>query len=315
MTRTRASGASLRVVLALFLLLTTAAPASARDVTIQIQASSPSIVTVGHPVAYPIAASNTGKSTLNSVILSGEAPASYTYLGASSPICSATAAVCNFGQIASGQPLPAVTFYYLPTATGLQNFTAKVTVNEGANDNSDGSSTAEDVFTSTIQTTVVGLSNDAVSGHSFGTYKSFTTGLDAVNSGNPHGSRVVVPAVTEVRVDDLAPGAAPACPAAAPTCFGWATKLAVGFGANYPAGIEVTVRWDVSQLPKGMTARKLRIVHQFDGGGSEPVVLPCTFTGTTPNVLPCIKVAPQTLSDKDIQATILLLHNGFVRGW
>ena len=314
MTRSRASGAPLRVALALFILLATAVPAGARDVAIQIQASSPSTVTVDYPVAYPIAASNTGKSTLNSVILSGEAPASFTYLGASSPICSTTAPVCNFGQIASGQPLPAVTFYYLPTVVGMYTFEATVTVNEGGNDNSDGQSNAEDVFTSTVQTEVVEFSPDVISGHSYGTYKSFSTGLNTT-TGNPHGSTVTVPAVAEVRVADVPPSGAPACPSVAPTCFGWATQLNVGFGATYPAGIEVTIRWDASQLPKGMTDRKLQIIHFFDGGAHELVSNACTFAGGVPTNLPCIKSAPQKQADKDIVATILLLQNGFVRGW
>lgn len=314
MIRTRASGASLRVALALFLLFTTVVPVGARDVTIQIQASSPSTVTVNYPVAYPIAASNTGKSTLNSVVLSGEAPASFTYLGASSAACSAAVPVCNFGQIASGQPLPGVTFYYLPTAPGVFTFEATVTVNEGANDNSDGQSNAEDVFTSTVQTNVVPFSSDVITGHSYGSYKSFSTGLNTT-TGNPHGSAVTVPAVAEVRVADLPPGSAPACPSVAPSCFGWATQLNVGFGATYPAGIEVTIRWDASQLPSGMTDRKLRIIHLFDGGGHELVSDACTYAGGVPTNLPCIKSAPQKQADKDIVATILLLRNGFVRGW
>jgi hypothetical protein len=226
------------------------------------------------------------------------------------------APVCEFGQIASGGPLPAVTFYYRPTAVGTYSFTATVTVNEGGGDNSDDNANAEDSFTSSpITTTVLPVSADLVSGHSYGSDKSFSTGLASLGTGNPHGSTVTVPAVAEVRVADVPPGADTACPAVAPSCFGWATRLNVGTGGSYPAGIEVTIRWDASQLPSGMTDRKLRIIHLFDGGGHELIKDACTYAGGVPTNLPCIKSAPKKQSDKDIQATILLLRNGLVRGW
>ena len=317
MTRSRASRASLRVVLATALVLTMVGPVSARDVTIAVQASSPTMVTAGYPVAYPVAATNTSRSTVNHLVLSGNAPLSFTYLGSSSAACSVSDDVCEFGQVPAGAALPVVTFYYLtPAAPATYQYTATVTLNEGPNDNPGNDPAVQDSFTSDpILTQVIAASHDFVSGHAFGGYRRFSTGLNTVAADNPHGSEVVVPAVSEVRVQDVAPGSAPPCPPAAPSCFGWATQLSVAHGAMIPAGIEVTVRWDASQLPKGMTDRKLRIIHLFDDGGYEIVSAACTYAGGIPTNLPCIKYAPQKQPDKDIQATILLLRNGVIRGW
>ena len=313
----RAPRAALRILLATALLATLVAPVSARDVSIAVQASSPTTATAGHPVAYPIAARNTSRSTVNHASLSGNAPASFTYLGSSSTACSTTDDVCEFGQVRAGEALPVVTFYYLtPSAPATYTYTATLTLNEGPSDSPGNEPAVQDTFTSApVQTQVVAATGDLVSGHAFGGFRSFSTGLSSLGTTNPHGSAVTVPATGEVRVQDTAPASAPPCPAAARTCFGWATQLSVANGAPFPAGIEVTVRWDASQLPKGMTARKLRIIHLFDGGGYELVSNACTYAGGVPTNLPCIKAGPTQQSDKDIQATILLLRNGFVRGW
>ena len=318
MNRPRAPRTAMRAALALIILLAGAGPVSARDVSVVVQASSPTVVTAGYPVAYPVSASNVGTNTLNSVTLTGEAPDSFTYLGASSTLCSATEPVCTFGQVPSGVPLPDVTFYYLvPETTGSYEFRAVVSVNEGSGDNSDDKSKAQDSFSSTpVVTNVVAISPDFVSGHSVAGVRTFSTGLTNLDTTNQHGSSVTVPSNAEVRVADVPPAAIDIpCPAvAAASCFGWATSLAVSDGSEFPAGIEVTIRWDASELPSGMTDRKLRIVH-FDGSGFDVVGDACTFANGQPTNLPCIKSAPQKQPDKDIQATILLLHNGFVRGW
>jgi uncharacterized repeat protein (TIGR01451 family) len=317
MKRPRASLTATRAALALIVVLAGAAPVSARDVSVVVQTSSPTVVTAGHPVAYPVSAMNIGKNTVNNVTLTGVAPASFSYLGASSTACGATAPVCTFGQVASGSPLPNVTFYYLvPETIGSYEFRAVVSVNEGGGDNSDGNANAEDSFSSDpVVTNVVAFSPDFVSGHSVAGIRTFSTGLTNLDATNQHGSSVTVPSNAEVRVADVPPLAIDVpCPAATPSCFGWATSLTVSNGAAFPAGIEVTIRWDASELPSGMTDRKLRIVH-FDGSGHEVVSNACTFANGLPTNLPCIKSAPMKQPDKDIQATILLLHNGFVRGW
>lgn len=324
MNRSRAATVSTRAILSVVLLLSMATPVAAREVSVVVLASSPTVVTAGYPVAYPVAVTNTSRSTVNHLVLSANAPGSFRYLGSSSAACSASEDVCEFGQVAAGAALPVVTFYYLtPAIADAYEFTATVSLNEGPNDNPGNDPAVEDSFTSDpIETQVIPTQNDLVAGHAFGSYRSFSTGLGSLGVDNPHGSTVTVPGIGEVRLRDVAPASAPACPAETPTCFGWATQLAVANGAPFDAGIEVTVRWDASQLPKGMTDRKLRIVHLFDEGDYEPgspdyelVTAACTYTGGLPTNLPCIKVAPKRLADRDIQATILLLSNGVIRGW
>jgi hypothetical protein len=318
MFASRASRSALRIGLALLVLLTSVAPVSARSMSIAIQSSSPQDVTAGLPVAYPVVASNTGNSTLNHVRIVGSAHASFAYLGAEpANSCSQTTPECNFGQLASGAALPRVTFYYrVPQAAGAYTFTATAFVNEGGGDNSDGSASAEDQFSTSVQTQVVPFSANSISGHSIPGVRTFSTGLTTVGATNPHGSTVTVNANAEVTVGDLAPNQITlACPAVAATCFGWGTSLDVADGAPVPSGIEVTVRWDASQLPKGMTNKKLRIIHLFTGGGYEFVTNPCTFSGGVATNLPCIKTKPAKLAGGDIQATVLLLSNGLVRGW
>lgn len=320
MSRSRASLSAIRVALALLVLLASVAPVSARDMSVVVTTSSPRTVTAGYPVAYPVSATNTGKSTLNHVRMTGNAPASFTYLGAEpAASCSQTVAECVFGQVPAGAPLPAVIFYYrVPTTVGSYAFTATTIVNEGTGDNSDDNSQAADAFTSTpVVTNVVPVSTDFVSGHSIPGTRTFSTGLTNLGLTNQHGSQVVIGTNAEVTVADLPPASiALPCPAVAPTCFGWGTSLDVAQGNPIASGIEVTVRWDASELPNGMTAQKLKIIHLFTGGGYELVSNACTFgTNGLPTNLPCVKVAPFKFSDKDIQATILLLSNGVVRGW
>ncbi len=91
--------------------------------------------------------------------------------------------------------------------------------------------------------------------------------------------------------------------------------MSVADGVAIPGGIEVTMRWDVSQLPKGMTARKLRIAHLLGDGMYKQVKDACVFAGGVPTNMPCISVAPFTLRDKDIQATFYLASNRVSRGY
>jgi hypothetical protein len=307
-----------RFALALIIMLAGAGPVSARTVDVVVHTSSPTVVTAGYPVAYPVTAQNVGKNTLNSVVLSGVAPDTFDYLGASSEACSADEPVCVFGFVPSGASLPDVAFYYLVAPDpGAYTFRAVVSVNEGSGDNSDDQSVAADSFSSApVETNVVEFSNDFVSGYSLAdVQQNFSTGLN-LDAENQHGSSVTVPSNAEVRVADVPPLEIDVpCPTVAASCFGWATSLDIGDGMQFPAGIEVTIQWDASQLPPGMTDRKLQIVH-FDEDTYELVTESCTFgVGGLPTSLPCIKSAPQKQPDKDIQATILLLHNGFVRGW
>jgi hypothetical protein len=128
---------------------------------------------------------------------------------------------------------------------------------------------------------------------------------------------VTVPSNAEVTVADLPPNdPAVACPTTiAATCFGWGSSLSVAQGATVPGGILVTMRWDISELPKGMTPQKLRIAHLLGGQDFEAVNAACVYAAGVPTNIPCIAVAPYRLADKDIQASFYLLFNRVSRGY
>jgi hypothetical protein len=212
-------------------------------------------------------------------------------------------------------------------------FEAEAIVGEGLNDSTPASH--DDTFLSdAITTTVLPFNRDFVSAYSIPGVRSFTTGgIDCRRLGlsagcepgtaplggmNPHGTRVRVPTNAEVRVADLPPNHADVqCPAAiAATCFGWGSSLSVAGGSTVPGGIEVTMRWDKSELPGGMTAGKLRIAHLTSVNSFVQVKNPCTYSSAgAPTNMPCISVAPVKLADGDIQATFFLPSNRVTRGY
>lgn len=328
MSRTRASRLPARAALVASLLLTLAAPAGAAspDVTVTTSAS-PLQVTVGLPIAYVVNVTNNSNNTLKYVQLSGQTSPSLTYLGAvPSPACLQTAPTCDFSGLGSGQVAQAILFYQAPAQPTSVTFTAFA--------NFDGQTTMppasyQNTVSAPVETTVIATNQDLVTGHSFGAFRSFTTGIGPLSRTNKHGTTVVVPTNAEVTVRDL-PATDPSASCAALVdgasqvslpCFGEASSLSVGGGAAFPDGIKVTLRWDYSDLPNGMTEKKLRVVHVFDsgtllGGKSYEIVSnQCQFVGETPQNLPCLAGPPVRLDDKDIQATILLATNGLVRGW
>lgn len=320
----RASRVALRLALAGFLVLVNVTPVAARSVDIDVVISSPATVTSDLAVAYPVEASNVGRSTLNHVFVRGVAPDEFDYLGSTpATICSQTQPVCQIGQVPSGAAFPRVTFYYQVPAVEVATdyeFYAEAIVNEGGGDNSDSTSKAEDMFASEpIDTTVVPVNVDSVSGHSFPGFRTFSTGLTDLGAViNPHGSEVKLTTNAEVAVNDLDPDAAGLCPGpAASSCFGWGTGLTIDEGATIDGGIEVTMRWDASQLPNGMTPKKLKVIHIFDAGvtlNGLPYAL-ITEACTSATQTHCFTVEPFKHSDKDIQATFRLPFNGIGRGW
>lgn len=332
MSRRRPTLFAIRLALAGALLLGTSVPASASSIEAVVTTSSPLAVTVGKPVAYPVTVQNDGKNTLNFVRVNGIAPAGFTYLGATpATICSQTTATCNVGQLASLQFAPPIVFYYrVPMTAGDYAYRVEVVVAEGGKDNSDGTSQNQDTFGSnTIPTQVRAYDPDFVGGHSVEGTRVFSTGgIDcaaaglpaacndttvAVDALNPHGTAVRVGVNAEVTARDVPP--ANDCPAGITTCFGSGSHLSVAYGAPVPGGIEVTMRWDYSELPNGMNAKKLRVIHLFDapvdGASYALITQACSATVTTH----CFTVMPFKLSDRDLQATFRLPFNGVSKGW
>jgi hypothetical protein len=295
---------SSRVLLAATLVLGLASPATAASPMIEIDiASSPVSVTVGLPVAYPVVITNRSANTLNHASVTATVTDGLTFLGST---CGSP--TCDIGQMASGADFSATFYYDTPTTPGQEQFTATVTVSEGPTDNPAASH--DDTFFREVPTQVIAFSQDLVRGHSFGTERLFDTGIgNAVSPTNPHGTSAFVPTNAEVLVRDDPPGTFTCPTAVAASCFGWVSSLFVG-GAE---GVRVTSRWDYSDLPPGMTDKKLRVYHVLDDGSVELISTLCNST-TAPTNLPC-RLPTQKQADKDLVVIVFLLQNGRVGGW
>ncbi|HEX5039443.1 MAG TPA: hypothetical protein VFW95_04865 [Candidatus Limnocylindria bacterium] len=334
MVRIRASRVGLRLALAATLLLGATTPVAASEITAVVVTSSPLAVTVAKPVAFPVTVANTGGNTLNSIVVTGQAAPGFTFLKSTpTSACSQTEPVCTFRQLRSGASTPQITFYYRVPATAAQYpFNVKVSAAEGGKDNSDDTANNTDTFFSnTIVTDVRALDDDFVAGHSLAIGRTFTTGgIDCTGAllpatcndaafplgeGNPHGTAVTMPVDGEVTASDVPP--ADDCPAEITTCFGHGSQLSVARGDTVPGGIIVTMRWDYTDLPSGLTPNKLDVIHLFDPGtivdGKTYALI--TDKCTSPNQTNCFVVEPFKLSDRDIQATFKIPFNGRSKGW
>ena len=335
MVRNRTSRVGVRVALAAIFLLGVATPVAASEITAVVLRSSPLEVTIGKPVAFPVTVQNTGGNSLNSIVVTGLAAPGFTFLRSTpTSACSQTQPVCNFKQLRSGAATPQIAFYYLvPTAPATYQFKVQVQAAEGGNDNSDGTANNTDTFFSnTIDTVVRAYNQDFVAGHSLALGRTFSTGgIDCAGAGLPatcndatflldannrHGTAVTMPVDGEVTVSDVPP--ADNCPAAITTCFGHGSKLSVAGGIDVlPGGITVTMRWDYSDLPNGMTPDKLDVIDLFDPPklvNGLPYAL-ITDKCTASNPTNCFVVEPFKLPDKDIQATFKIPFNGVSKGW
>jgi uncharacterized repeat protein (TIGR01451 family) len=341
MVHSRAFRIAVRLALALSLAISVVTPVAASSIDARVATSSPLIVTVGKPVAFPITVKNSGKSTLNSIVVTGLAASGFTFLSSTPAVlspstdgCSQAQPVCTFRQLAAGKPLPPIVLYYrVPTTAAQYEFKVEVKVSEGGKDNSDGTANNIDTFTSnTISTDVRALSPDFVAGHSLAVGRSFSTGgIDCAGAKLPancndasfplgdlnrHGTAVTVPANAEVTATDVGPTVG-TCPSAVTTCFGYGSQLSIANGGDIPGGIVVTMRWDALDLPSGVNASNLNVIHLFDpprtldGKTYALITGPCTSSDQTH----CFIVEPFKLGDKDIQATFRLPFNGVSKGW
>jgi hypothetical protein len=348
MHRFRASHAAARLLLAMGLVLSLSTPVTAggASISVSVGVSSPTEVTTGYYVAYPVTVTNSGTNTLNTVSVTLYATSAtgdevwpmadrgFALVGATPATCPQSGTPsCFIGQMTSGSTAN-VTFYFIATGNPRTEFVkAAVSTSEGMKDNSDGSSANIDYWESRplIQTNVAPVSDDFRSGHAIvdiGTIDEPTvsTGL-GVTFGNPQGTAVRVPRNAEVTITEMKPGDVPPCPTGYSTCFGWGSVLDVGTDTGgdeyFDTGIVVTMVWDDSQLPNGMTAKKLRVVHYPDPTVTtelwtpEPVTSLCTYDSDTglPDNMPCFLSPPSKVGDKDIQAVMLWAHNGIGRGW
>ena len=337
MFRSRASRFSARAAVVAALVLTSVVPASAAYNVQFTVASSPFVVTVGLPVAYPVTVTNSGGNILNHVTVIGQLDTAFTFLPqftVPDAACSDTEPRCDFDQIRPGQSTAQVIFYYTAPATVVNpdgavgdtyTFTALARVSQGSNDDQNPGNS--DSFPSPgVVTNVVASSPDLVSGHSVPGIREFTTGLTNLGTSNKHGTTVSVPVNAEVTLKDLlATNPLASCSGlssgASFPCFGQASYLAIGKGAAIPGGIKVQIRWDYSDLPTGMTEKKIHLIHIFtppftlpNGNNYEQITNLCN-SATAPTNMPCLVGAPIRLADKDILATFFLNRDLTVRGW
>jgi len=334
----RASRAASALALAVVVLLTSVSPtvAAAGDITFELGVSSPTVVTVGRVVAFPVVVRNSSGRTLNHVSVTGAmeltsgAPASgFTpLLVTPTGSCDAQTLTCSFQQLPAGTATVEIVFYFRapPTASALgdaYNFKVTAVVSEGANDNAKAAN--QDTFEGFIATQVVATSQDFVAGHAFTNDGSagltFSTGL-ATSLGNPHGTRVELKRNAEVTVQDVPAEGLAACRAVEPSCFGWGSKLDVGrdfpgfVAEQFPEGFVVTMRWDASQLPSGMTPKKLNVIHMLDDGTFEYVPRTLCPPNPTQAQMPCYLTLPYSPGKNlGIEAVMLWDQNGIGRGW
>jgi hypothetical protein len=296
-------------------LLAIAVPASAAGPGVVVTTTaSPVQVTVNQPIAYVITVTNNTNNTLKYAGISGETSLELDYILSDPASCSQSGPSCVFDNLPSGATARAVFVFEAPATPGTFTFTA---LSDFDGDTSNPNATHNDTVEALITTTVLAESPDLVRGYSVPGIREFTTGLGNLNRTNQHGTTVSVPVNAEVTLADLPPGnPAVACPAAiAATCFGWGSSLSIANGATISGGIRVTMRWDYTELPNGMTYQKLRVAHLLTATTFEQVTGICTFTAGVPTNMPCFEVAPFKLADRDIQATFWLASNRVSRGY
>jgi hypothetical protein len=204
--------------------------------------------------------------------------------------------------------------YEAPTTVGTFNFTATFTGGEGANDN-EGPASHQDTFRTSVPTDVVAFSVDSVHQYALASGATVSTGIEdgVVTASNKHGTSVVVPGTpqgVETMVEDVTDSSCP--PDLSGQCFGEASSLSIGQGRLFSSPLQVTIRFDLSELPNGMTDKKLRVVHFFDDQAQ--LINTVCDSATSPTNAPCYLPAVKQ-ADKDLQITVYLLHNGNIRGW
>jgi len=305
---------------------TAALGASSIDVTI---VSSPTLVTRGEPVSYVIAVQNTGGSTVNHVTLEADTPPGLTYRRALTTVGScntipAADPLCTLGQLGSGQPsVQVVLIFDTATTTPLGLFTFVVTVRGGEGPNDQPHSAHDDTFTDETTTTVLAVSQDLTIHYIVPEGDVITTGglfgATSLSATNPQGTLAQVPNTPFGLPASVAESGGPNdhCPPAfIGTCFGQTSTVQVGNGIVLSPYLVVQVRFDYSEVPRGLSDRKLVIIHWFDpypAAGFEEITTICSDATPTAAELPC-RLEAQRMPDRDWLVTLYLESNGFVKG-
>lgn len=306
------------------LLMTLASPVAAQDpvFSVEILGSKPLEVTAGQIVAYPVQVNGDNTMTVNHVVVDASVPGA-TPLGAITTVGTCpTLEQCDLGQFtAAAQSAFVVFMYRVPTDTAVTSITATVVLNSGEGTNDSPGAAHGDTFDDDVVTNIHHGDLDTF----FSRYvvpRSFDAGENgivetdqAITDANRHATRVIVPdesttlfgapaTIHELLANPLGVGCAG-------PCFGEESQISVADGAAFPEhGLTVQVTFGAPELPKGMTARKLHVVHVFDGGLTSELV-----DGDCAEVAAPCRLSTVTLKDKSIVVTLLLDSNGSVKGF
>jgi Domain of unknown function DUF11 len=319
---------SAAVMLAVFALFGAAAGRGASpgpNVTLSVS-GAPGSVSLGHYVAYTATISNGDTNNVTHVVLTAPAagstsPFPLTYVSAtpSTGTCSAPPALplsCSFGSLPSGAT-STVTFVFkapasLPASGAGVSFAAQISFDEGPNDQN---SSHSDTKLASASTTLGAVGDDFVTG-----FVPFALGDDLQTAGDLTGPSNGNPQKTGLAVSAFATGALGATgsvqevshPASDTTsdcqagfsCFGQTSFVTLpGF---FSPPLQLSFRFDASELPAGMTQKKLRMFHN---GALVPLC-------TTPGVLdpaPTCQSSTTSFDDKDLGALLLSSSNGSYR--
>jgi hypothetical protein len=301
-----------------------AAPAVAADpaFSVTILGSQPLEVSEGQVVAYPvrIAGIDNGE-TINHAWVDATVPGA-TYLGATTTIgaCDSSVAQCQLGTFRPTTPSAFVVFMFVaPTEQAIEALTATVTLHTGEGTNDTGHSAHADQFSATAQTIV----HHGAAATFFSRYvlsRAFDpaeTGIvqtdPKITRANPHATKVIIPneAVTAFGAPVTLSESlvAPNADCRGFPCFGQTSFISIADGTTFTTGFVASVTFGRSELPRGMRAKNLHIIHNYDGGW-EAVDTKC---GATP-VAPC-RISTVTLRDKSIVVTMFLKQNGNIKGY
>jgi uncharacterized protein DUF11 len=288
---------------------------------------SPGAASLGHYVAYRVTVTSQAKNTVTHLELNAPAsgsttpfPLAYVSASPSTGSCSAPPSQpisCSFGSLRSGAQV-GVTFVFsspsvTPTTGAAVTFVAHASFDEGP---SDQNASHTDTITGSAATSLSPAGSDFVTGFvPFALGDQLATGgsLDGPAAGNPQKTTLTVPtgsatglgAVGTVQEVHHPPADTTSDCQAGFSCFGQ-TSLVTMPGLFSTTPLSLAFRFDASEVPSGMSARKLRMFH--DG-----VLVPLC---TTPGILspgPTCQSSTAAFADKDIGAILLSSLNGSYR--
>jgi hypothetical protein len=295
------------------------------SVTLSVS-GAPSSVSLGHYVAYTASVSNGDTSNVTHLALTAPAASStspfpLTYVSAtpSAGSCSAPPALpltCSFGSLASGATVT-VTFVFrapaaLPATGAAVSFAAQVSFDEGP---SDQNSSHADTKLASAATTLGAVGNDFVTGFvpfALGDDLQTAGTLNGPSNGNPQKTGLAVAALAASllgatgsiqEISHAADDTTSDCQAGF-SCFGQTSVVTLPGSFSPP--LQLSFRFDASELPPGMTQKKLRM---FKNGVLVPLC-------TTPGVLspgPTCQSSTTSFDDKDLGALLLSSTNGSYR--